>query len=245
MEVVPYSIRASGKALTKGSAGKVDELNVAYNEVSHIPGGVEARAIVHDGAAVSFIVRDLWQLHDNVLSVQRTVTVQGSAPGGFSSAIIFAAPKLSWADASYLAPGVLYADPTYDGERSPGGTLLYAAYHLSLREDILPAPLLGLYLHDGASIAMLDPTPRGDTTEAESKLAQPVMTDARFQFGSLSVSQSQGAPLQFGFQYPGSVQGYFAGYGDSPVFIRRYHPIRAGFSQSYRVDFRLAQNPSF
>ena len=69
------------------------------------------------------------------------------------------------------------------------------------------------------------------------------MTDARFQFGSLSVSQPQGAPLQFGFQYPGSVEGYFAGHGNSPVFIRRYHPIQAGFSQSYRVDFRLGTQP--
>ena len=150
------------------------ELNAAYSQVSRTSDGVEASATVHNGPAVSFIVRDLWQLHDNVLSVQRTVTVQGSAPGGFSSTIVFSAPKLGWSDASYLAPGVLYADPTYDGERSPGGTLLFAAHHLSLREDILPAPLLGLYLHDGASIAMLDPTPRGDTTDAESKLTQPV-----------------------------------------------------------------------
>ena len=114
-----------------------------------------------------------------------------------------------------------------------------------MREDILPAPLLGLYFRDGASVAMLDPMPRGDTTEAESKLSQPEMTDARFQFGSLSVSQPQGMPLNFGFQYPGSVQGYFAGQGNSPVFMRRYHPIRAGFSQSYHVAFRLAHNATF
>lgn len=231
--------------VSDGSVENVHELNAAYSQVSRTPDGVEASATVHNGAAVSFIIRDLWQLHDDVLSVQRTVTVQGSASGGFSSAIVFFAPKLGWDDASYLAPGVLYADPTYDGERSPGGTLLYAAHHLSLREDILPAPLLGIYLHDGASIAMLDPAPRGDTTEAESKLAQPDMTDARFQFGSLRVSQPPGAPLQFGFQYPGSVQGYFADHGNAPVFIRRYHPIQSGFSQSYRVDFRLAHNPSF
>ena len=227
------------------SVGKVRELNAAYSQVSRTPNGVEASATVHNGPAVLFIVRDLWQLHDDVLSVQRTVTVQGSAPGGFASAIVFSAPKLGWGDASYLAPGVLYADPTYDGERSPGGTLLFAAHHLSLREDILPAPMLGVYLHDGASIAMLDPTPRGDTTDDESKLTQLVMTDARFQFGSLNVSQQQGAPLQLGFQYPASVEGYFAGHGNSPVFVRRYHPIQAGFSQSYRVDFRLGHNPSF
>ena len=226
-------------------SGEMHELNAAYDRVLRLADGVEATATVRDDQAVSFLVRDLWQVHGEVLSVQRSVAVQGSAPGGFSSTIEFTVPKLGWEDASYLAPGVLYADPTYDGERSPGGTLLYAAHHLSLREDILPAPLLGLYFKDGSSVAMLDPTPRGDTTEEESKLAQPEMTDARFQFGSLSVSQPQGAALQFGFQYPASVQGYFAGHGTSPVFIRRYHPIQAGFSQTYRVDFRLAQNQNF
>lgn len=231
--------------VSDGTGGDVHELNAAYDQISRTTDGVQTSVIVHNGPAVSFIVRDLWQLHGDVLSVQRTVTVQGSAPGGFSSAIVFSVPKLGWNDANYLAPGVLYADPTYDGERSPGGTLLYAAHHLSFREDILPAPLLGIYLHDGTFIAMLDPTPRGDTTEAESKLGQLEMTDAGFQFGSLSVSQPQSATLQFGFQYPGSVQGYFAGHGSSPVFIRRYHPIRANFSQNYRVEFRLAHNPNF
>lgn len=228
-----------------GTGGDVRNLNAAYDQVLRTADGVQASAVIHDGPAVSFLVRDLWQVHGDVLAVQRTVNVQGSAPGGFSSAIVFYAPKLGWNDASYLAPGVLYADPTYDGERSPGGTLLYAAHHLSLREDILPAPLLGLYFRDGTSVAMLDPAPRGDTTEAESKLTQTEMTDAHFQFGALSVSQPQDAPLQFGFQYPGSVQGYFAGHGSSSVFIRRYHPIQAGFSQNYRVAFRLARNPNF
>jgi len=231
--------------ISDGSGGGVHEFNAAYDQVSRAPDGVEATATIRSSPTVSFLVRDLWQLHDDDLSVQRTVVVQGSASGGFSSAIVFSAPKLCWNDASYLAPGVLYADPTYDGERSPGGTLLYADHHLSLREDILPAPLLGLYFRDGASIAILDPMPRGDTTEAESKLAEMEMTDGRFQFGSLSVSQPQGTPLEFGFQYPGSVQGYFAGHGSSPVFMRRYHPIEAGFSQNYRIAFRFAHKPTF
>ena len=231
--------------VSDGSVGGVHEFNAPYSQVARTSTGVEATATIHSSPTVSFLVRDIWQLHEEVLSVQRTVTVEGSTSRGFSSAIVFSAPNLVWEDASYFAPGVLYADPTYDGERSPGGTLLYAAHHLSFREDILPAPLLGLYFRGGASVTILDPMPRGDTTEAESQLAQPEMTDARFQFGSLSVTQPQGTPLEFGFKYPGSIQGYFAGHGSSPIFIRRYHPIRAGFSQSYRVAFRLAHNPTF
>ena len=231
--------------ISDGSGGGVQEFDAAYTQASRTPNGVEAIAMVRSSPTVFFLVRDLWQLRDDVLSVRRTVLVQGSASGGFSTAIVFCAPKLGWNDASYLTPGVLYADPTYDGERSPGGTLLYANHHLSFREDILPAPLLGLYFRGGASVSMLDPMPRGGTTEAESKLAQSEMTDARFEFGSLSVSQPQGTPLRFGFQYPGSAQGYFAGHGSSPVFMRRYHPIQAGFSQNYQVAFRLAHNPTF
>lgn len=231
--------------ISEGNGSEVHEVNAAYSHIARTSDGVQATATVKYSPTVSFLVRDLWQLQKDVLSVKRIVTVQGSASGGFASAIFFSAPKLEWQDGSYLAPGVLYADPTYDGERSPGGTLLYGAHHLSFREDILPAPLLGLYFHDGASVAMLDPTPRGDTTEDESKLARPVMTDSRFEFGSLSVAQQEGRPLEFGFQYPGSVQGYFNSQDSSPVFIRRYHPIQTGFSQSYRVAFRLAHDSTF
>jgi len=231
--------------ISDAPAGNMHQLNAAYEHVSRTPNGVEAVVVIHSSTVVSFRIRDIWQLQENVLSVQRTVTVQGADEGGFSSSILFSAPKLSWEDASYFAPGVLYADPTYDGERSPGGTALYAAHHFSFREDILPSPMLGLYFRSGASVAMLDPTPRGDTTEAESKLTEMVMTDARFQFGSLSVRQQQGAPLSFAFQFPGSVEGYFAGHGNSPVSMRRYHPIRNGFSQNYRVQFRLTRNLGF
>lgn len=94
-------------ARIEASDGSVEkELDAAYSEVSRTPDGVEASVAIHDGTTVSFVVRDLWQLHDDVVSVQRTVTVQGSAPGGFSSAIVFSAPKIGWGDASYLAPGV-------------------------------------------------------------------------------------------------------------------------------------------
>ena len=231
--------------IAEANPGTVHELSSAYQQASRSQGGVEATAVIRSSPAVSFLVRDLWQLQDEILTVQRTVTVQGTDAGGFSSSVLFTAATLTWKDASYLAPGVLYADPSYDGQHSPGGTDLYTAHHLSFREDILPAPMLGLYFRDGASVAMLDPTPRGDTTEAESKLAQTSMTDARFQFGSLSVTQAPGSPLEFAFQYPGSTEGYFAGHGSRPVFMRRYHPIQNGFSQSYRVAFRLSRSSSF
>jgi hypothetical protein len=231
--------------------GNLRELRAAYATLKQTTEGVEATATISvEKATTSFQVHDFWKLSGDVLSVQRTVSIRTSGQsrprGGFDSFVGFDVdPSVAWDEVSYLAPGVLYADPTYDGERSPGGTLNFAAHQLTLREDILPAPLFGLYFRDGSSVAVLDPTPRGDTTEEESKLTQAEMTDARFQFGSLGVWQVEQGGLKFGFRYPASVKGYFPGHGDSPTWIRRFHPIQSGFSQSYQVQFRLTQSPTF
>ena len=51
---------------------------------------------------------------------------------------------------------------------------------------------------------MLDPAPRGDTTEEETRLAKPVMTDARLQFGAMGAWQTNNGPIEFGFTFPGT-----------------------------------------
>ncbi|AXC10122.1 hypothetical protein ACPOL_0761 [Acidisarcina polymorpha] len=226
--------------------GEIRELAAAYKTATRTGDALDASADLKDVQGVSFQVHDEWRLKGDVLSVQRTVSVHGTAPGGFDSAVLFDIQRsTTWDDVNYLAPGVLYADPTYDGVHSPGGTLNFAAHHLMVREDILPAPMFGMYFKDGASVTMLDPMPRGDTTEDESKLTQPEMTDSRFQFGSLGVWQQQSG-VQFGFRYPASVDDFSRSHGDGPPqWVRRFHPIQAGFSQSYQVDFRLAHAPNF
>ena len=100
---------------------------------------------------------------------------------------------------------------------------------------------------DGASIAMLDPAPRGNTTEEESKLTNLVMTDARFQFGAMGAWQAEDGAVQFGFRYPGTVNDFGGARGQPavPRWIRRYHPITEGFADNYRIDFRFGQNESF
>ena len=107
----------------------------------------------------------------------------------------------------------MYGDPTYDGERSPGGTLNYAARRFLMREDILPAPLFALSFNNGASVAVLDPSPRGDTTVEETRLSKPVMTDARLQFGALGAWQADDGPIEFGFWFPGTTSSYAGGRG--------------------------------
>ena len=198
--------------------------------------------------------------------------VQGNAPGGFGSVLDFSLdPAVGWSDINFMAPGAIYADPTYDGDRSPGGTLQYAAHRLVMREDILAAPLFALSFENGASIAMLDPHPRGDTTEDETKLTNLVMTAAKIQFGAMGAWQAEDGAVHLGFRYPkhlhrlrrrpcpAGAQPVTAATKASTVpappvtsavppkmrWIRRYHPITDGFTHSYEVRLRFGQNESF
>jgi hypothetical protein len=226
----------------------IREVAAGYKAVRKSPDGVDAQTEIAYGENVVFRVIDHWTLSGPTLSVRRKVEVAGSAEGGFYSSVVLTVdPSVGWSDISYLAPGALYGDPTYDGDRSPGGTLNYAARHFIMREDMLPAPLFALSFNNGASIAVLDPSPRGDTTVGETKLAKLTMTDARFQFGALGVWQADNGTVDFGFRFPGTVSDFGGGRGTpaKPRSVRRYHPIARGAAHSYQVSFRFGQNESF
>jgi hypothetical protein len=225
----------------------IRQLAAGYRTIEKSTAGLDAWAeIACEG--VVFRVRDHWTLNGAVLSVGRRVEVAGNAAGGFLSSIVFTVdPSVNWTNVNCFAPGALYGDPTYNGERSPGGTLNYAARRFQMREDILSAPLFALSFTNGASVAVLDPEPSGDTTLEETRLAKPVITDARLQFGALGAWQEDGSPLEFGFWFPGTTSGYAGGRGASsgPRRIRRYHPITNGMAHSYQVSFRFGENESF
>jgi hypothetical protein len=196
----------------------IRQLGGGYKTVQKSPDGIDARAEIAYGDGVTFRVNDRWSLTGAVLSMRRKVEVAGNAPGGFDSSIVLTVdPAVGWSDVNYLAPGALYGDPTFDGERSPGGTLNYAALRFVMREDVLPAPLFALSFNNGTSVAVLDPAPRGDTTVEETLLTKTVMTDARFQFGALGARQPDGGAIEFGFWFPGSMSDYGgAGRGGPP-----------------------------
>jgi hypothetical protein len=226
----------------------IHDLAVAYRSVTKSAGGADAKAEIADGGQILFRLNDHWTISGAVVSVNRQVEVARRAPGGFCSSIAFSVdPSVPWNDVKFLAPGILYGDPTYDGERSPGGTLNYSAKRFVIREDILPAPLFAMSFENGGSVTMLDPTPRGDTTEAETTLSKPVLIDAAFQFGALGATQADGSPIEFGFTFPGTVSMYPRGQAlpAKPEWARRYHPITQGAIQHYEVSFRFGQNESF
>ncbi len=228
-------------------AGDIHQLATGYGTLRRSAAGIDARAEVRHGGVV-FAVDDRWSLSGAILSLRRTVRITGQAPGGFSSAIVLGVDRsVGWHDVQYLAPGALYGDPTYDGERSPGGTLNDAARQFVFREDLLPAPLFALCFRNGASVSLLDPAPRGDSTVEETRLSRTEMTDARFQFGALGARQADGGAVEFGFWFPGQLRSYTgpAGGAPEPRWMRRYHPIAPHVVHGYEVRFRFARNESF
>jgi len=224
------------------------KLSAGYKTVRKTESGIDAKAEIAFNETIMFNVQDHWSLNGEVVSVLRKVEVVGDAPGGFNTSVVFSVDSsVQWSDMNCLIPGALYGDPTYNSDRSPGGVLNYKARRFLLREDIMSAPLFSLSFNNGSSVAMLDPSPRGESTVEETKLTKDVMTDARFQFGALGAWQIDENPIEFGFQFPGSMSRYAFGPETpaQPKWIRRYHPIVQGVAHNYEVSFRFGQNESF
>jgi hypothetical protein len=226
----------------------VRQLAAGYQSVQKEADAVVAKAKVAGGGEAAFDVEDRWKISGAALSLSRKVSVTGAeANAGFYSAIrLSTAPGLAWPDADYLAPGLLYGDPSYDGDISPGGVLNYRAKRFSIREDLLSAPLFALSFRDGHWAAVLDLAPRGDTIMAETTAtATTPVIDERIQFGALGAREVPQGGIEFGFWLPGTTNEYTGGASPAPVVRRRYHPVKTGFSQSYQVGFRMGQGASF
>jgi hypothetical protein len=188
------------------SDADVRQVSAGYQTAESVSGGVVARADVDGGPGVTFRVEDRWSMSGAVMSVRRMVEVRGTATGGFDSGVMLAtAPDVTWSDADYFAPGLLYGDVSHNGDRAPGGALNFAARRLTFREDNLAAPLLAMAFKKGTSIAVLDPSPKGNTTTAETNArGASTITDERLLFGALGAHQSADGGVEFGFWLPGT-----------------------------------------
>ena len=233
-----------------GADGNTADLASGYDSVQKGTGEVIARANVTGERHAALLVVDDWKIERGALALSRRVTVSsGEDHAGFYSGIrLKTAPETGWSDIDYMAPGALYADPSGNGESAPGGTLNYRAKRLEFREDQLAAPLFAMSFHGGYWAAVLDVAPRGDTTWQETT-APPTSTiiDERIQFGAVGARQNPSGGVEFGFWYPGSTAGFSAAFGSTPkpALRRRYHPLKTGFAQNYRVAFRFGQNATF
>ncbi len=228
------------------SENNIQKFRAGYTTIQKSKSEVIAQAKIPYSKDVVFTIQDMWSLSGAVVSLCRKVEVSGNSPSGFNSSIVFIVePSVRWENVNFLAPGALYGDPTYNGDRSPGGKLNYASHRFIMREDILPAPMFALFFIEGLSVTMLNPSPDGASTVEETKLVKNVMTDARFQFGSMGAWQENENPIEFGFKFPGSMNMYSFGPNTTERWIRRYHPITDGFTHSYELRFRFGRDESF
>ena len=255
------------------SDAEVKTIAGGYKSVTPSAGGVTATAEVPSGNGAIFHVEDRWSVKGNVLFLHRHVAVTGNGAGGFESAIMLdTAPEVSWGALKFMVPSKLYADATYDGATSPGGPLHDAEKFYSMRETVLPAPMIAANFKDGSSVTVLDTKPKGGTSVAEEAApTNTAMVDREFTFGALGARQTdQGVAI--GFWLPGSIKdfeppprnvaanvspgaapaqvtanGTMAGLKVSakPAWRRRYNPIQDGFSQDYDLAFRFGRHETF
>ena len=186
-----------------GPEGNIHELAAGYKTVQQSASDIDARAEIAYGEDGVFRVQDRWSLNGAVVPSAGMWKLWGTLRAVQFVCRVFGRSFRALDDVNCLAPGALYGDPTYNGDRSPGGTLNYAARRFLMREDILPAPLFALSFSNGSSVAMLDPSPRGESTVEETKLLSDVMTDERFQFGALGAWQAPERPNRVRFPVSG------------------------------------------
>ena len=206
--------------------------------------------ITHESGAI-FNIEDLWTISDNVLSVDRNVSVSGTIENaGFYSAMRLSTESdIKWEDVEYMAPGLLYGDPTYGGGSSPGGTMNYDEKRFSFREDLLSAPLFTISFKDGNWIAVLNPEPNGATSSEESNApANRPVIDERIQFGALGAREIPEKGVEFGFWFPGTTDEFSRGFGGEngiSLVRRRYNPVKDGLTQQYQVEFLFGKSDKF
>jgi hypothetical protein len=231
----------------------IEDLAVGYESVQKKGSTIIARAKVADGHETAFYIEDHWTISGDVLSLVREVNVIGTKDSaGFYSAIrITTAPEINWEDVDFLAPGLLYGKP-HTSPGASGGFLNYNAKRFSIREDVLSAPLFGIRLHNGNWIAAMNLSPDGVTTlEETTAQATSVIIDERISFGAMGATLSPSGGIEMGFWLPGTTNEFSRGFGmgrdvpSSPIIRHRYHPVKDGFRQNYKVGFRFGKSDSF
>ena len=224
------------------SEADIRTLDIAYRTVTKTGSDIVASTEVRDGAATIY-VEDRYSLARAVLSINRSVRVQGSQPGtGFLSGLMLSAPTAHFSDVGYFSPAVLYRGPGGNNERGPAGGVAFTAKNFAMREDSLPAPMLGLHFSNLSSIALLNTAPAGDTIEEDTRATRPtVLIDERLRFGAFG-SREVGDGVEFGYWFPGGVIEPKALGGQQR---RRYHPLRDGVTQRYSLALRFGRNEHF
>ena len=235
-----------------GGNGEAEQRSAPYTKLRRLPNGTEATGAVAGLGGSSIAFTDQWTCHVGEVTLQRSVRVIGTAPGGFATAFVVShAGGQPRSQVQYFAPGVLYGTAEHLSPKSIGGADAEAgsgAVHV--REDRLPAPVFGVRFPDGSSLSMLDSRPDGSTTAADAAgTIADTQVNAGVRVGALGVERA-GQHYRQGFWFPGSEgEITYAGNtypgGQIHGWRRRFHPVQDGLTQTYTLSFRLGRNESF
>jgi hypothetical protein len=225
----------------------IQNLAGGYQRVGRQADAVVASVTVTNDSGAVFAFVDAWRIDGASLMLSRNVVVRGvtDTNAGFLSAVRLAsAPSVKFDDATYFVPGLFYGE-------NHGGPVSVNTGRYAVREDSLSAPMTAAMFRDGNWVAVLDSSPRGDTTQAETVApASTPIIDERLQFGALGADEVQGGGVELGFWLPGTVTQTGGGFGmrsanAAPVTRHRYHPVKTGFAQTCEVAFRFGRADTF
>jgi hypothetical protein len=206
-------------------------------------------------AGVRLSVTDSWSLTDYGVELSRSARITGTAPASFGTAVAVRTVRAGgWPDVEPFAPGVAYGN----GERVAPLALAGAPVRESgvgtvlIREDRLTAPVFALRYPDGGWIAVLDPAPDGATVAADGVVEDggESLCDEHMRFLSLGGRLVRPSLLELLACYPGTEGEHTYSSGGLPLqqlraWRRRYHPLRDGFVQQYRVGFAAGSAGTF
>ncbi len=272
VRLVPFqSDGAKGLAVLGAGSASAEQSRPVQVEIYQGPGAIKEKAAgyatfrLSEGKALgvahvagpdgsSFAFRDEWSAHGEVVELSRTVTVEGSSSSAFLSSITLRHPEAHPRSAvDYFAPGMIYGSSEHLSPAAIGGRETYASGgqgQIRIREDRLPAPMFGVRFKDGSALTVLDVAPNGETTWEDSRDTEVrTMVDERFRFGAIGVDLDGGHHAE-GFWFPGTEgevthRGNTYPGGQVHEWRRRYDPIRNGFVQRYRIQFRFSKDEEF
>lgn len=229
------------------SLGDGRQLRAAYSSLEREGTPLVGTATVEIEPGCAIRVHDSWMAGPDGVAVQREVVVVGDSDESFVSFLAVPLPDLSLRSAAPFLPGVIYGDALPVPAEALGSPGVRAAGLRSLvvREDRAAAPVFALRAADGTWVGVAHIDPTGGTVAADGLDVQGArLVDAGLEFGSLgAVAESEAGGVELGFWYPGTEGEYTYESGGLPLRQvhrprERFHPLRDGLAQRYRVEFR-------
>ena len=198
------------------SIGKTELFKQGYNQVIYTQSGIKAQAKIQAGRQL-FIFCDQWYSRDGLARLKRTVTVNGSVPQNFNTALTFKTDT-SWSlkKPRYFIPSIVYGE-LENLKQAQGG-------NLKVPETSITAPMAGVYFNNGISASLLN---------FEPKTLPDKQAGAN---GAWGFEHMDGGDMQMGYWYSSD---------DKARKIQTVPIAGNGITQQYNLTLRIADDKCF